>query len=107
MRPAIAPAIVLLLGACAGAPPAPMTAPAPLPPGARSIDDDLAFLQAHAPVEVLEAPGGGRVVLSAQWQGRVMTSAVEPHGASLGFVHRAFIEAGKTGTQFDNYGGED
>ncbi len=36
-----------------------------------------------------------------------MTSAVEPHGASLGFVHRAFIEAGKTGTQFDNFGGED
>ena len=107
MRPAIAPAIVLLLGACAGAPPAPMAAPAPLPPGARSIDDDLAFLRAHAPVEVLEAPGGGRVVLSARWQGRVMTSAVEPHGASLGFVHRAFIEASKTGTQFDNYGGED
>jgi Family of unknown function (DUF6786) len=107
MRPALAPAIVLLLGACAGAPSSPMTAPAPLPPGARSIDDDLAFLQAHAPVEVLEAPGGGRVVLSARWQGRVMTSAVEPHGASLGFVHRAFIEAGKTGTQFDNYGGED
>jgi hypothetical protein len=36
-----------------------------------------------------------------------MTSAVEPGGASLGFVHRAFLEAGKTGTQFDNYGGED
>jgi hypothetical protein len=107
MRPAIAPVIVVLLGACAAAPPAAMTAPAPLPPGARSIDDELAFLQAHAPVEVLEAPGGGRVVLSAPWQGRVMTSAVEPHGASLGFVHRAFIEAGKTGTQFDNYGGED
>lgn len=109
MRPAVAPAIVLLIGACVGAPPAVMPAATPvsLPPGARSIDEDLAFLQAHAPVEVLEAPGGGRVVLSARWQGRVMTSAVEPHGASLGFVHRAFIEAGKTGTRFDNYGGED
>jgi hypothetical protein len=36
-----------------------------------------------------------------------MTSAVDAHGASLGFVHRKFIEAGKTGTAFDNYGGED
>jgi hypothetical protein len=36
-----------------------------------------------------------------------LTSAVEPEGASLGFVHRAFIESGMTGTPFDNYGGED
>jgi hypothetical protein len=72
-----------------------------------SIDDDLAFLRAHAPVDVLETPNGGSVVVSASWQGRVMTSAVEPHGASLGFVHRHFIESGKTGTAFDNYGGED
>ncbi|HEX8795665.1 MAG TPA: DUF6786 family protein [Polyangiaceae bacterium] len=110
MRLAVAPAVVLLLGACAGSMPAAMPGPAPtqpLPAGARSIDDDLAFLQSHAPVEVLEAPGGGRVVVSARWQARVMTSAVEPHGASLGFVHRTFIEAGKTGTAFDNYGGED
>jgi hypothetical protein len=56
---------------------------------------------------VLEAPGGGRVAVSALWQGRVMTSAVDPAGASLGFVHHAFLEGGKTGTAFDNYGGED
>jgi hypothetical protein len=72
-----------------------------------TIDDDLAFLRAHGPVEVLTSPGGGVVVVSARWQGRVMTSAVEAHGASLGFIHRAFLEAGKTGTAFDNYGGED
>jgi hypothetical protein len=72
-----------------------------------SLDEDLAFLRAHGPVYVLESPSGGRVVLSAHWQGRVMTSAVEPDGASLGFVHRTFIESGKTGTPFDNYGGED
>lgn len=74
---------------------------------ARSIDDDLTFLRAHGAVDVLSTPSGGLVVVSAGWQGRVMTSAVEPHGASLGFVHRAFIESGKTGTAFDNYGGED
>jgi len=65
------------------------------------------MMRAHAPVDVLETAGGGRIAVSARWQGRVMTSAVEPGGASLGFVHRAFIESGKTGTQFDNYGGED
>src|ERR1041384_7716779 len=36
-----------------------------------------------------------------------MTSAVDADGPSLGFINRAFIEAGKTGTVFDNYGGED
>jgi hypothetical protein len=36
-----------------------------------------------------------------------MTSAVAPRGASLGWINRPFLEAGKTGTQFDNYGGED
>jgi hypothetical protein len=72
-----------------------------------SLDDDLAFLAKFGPVEVLDAPGGGKVAVSPRWQGRVMTSAVDAHGASLGFVHRAFLEAGKTGTPFDNYGGED
>lgn len=79
-------------------------APAATP---RTIDDDVAFLRAHGPVDVLTSSGGGAVVVGARWQGRVMTSAVEPHGASLGFIHRAFFEAGRTGTPFDNYGGED
>ena len=33
--------------------------------------------------------------------------AVLPDADSLGWIHRAFIEGGKTGTPFDNYGGED
>ena len=69
--------------------------------------DDLAFLQKHGEVILLESPSGGRVALSARYQGRIMTSAVASDGLSLGWVHRRFIEAGKTGTQFDNYGGED
>ncbi|MCC6523857.1 MAG: hypothetical protein IT373_14460 [Polyangiaceae bacterium] len=112
---------LLALVACAPAGPAPVAPPptaasasppvsasanAPdVPPG--SFEDDLAFLRAHGEVLVLEAPGGGRVALSAAYQGRVMTSTAEAGGASYGFVNRAFIEAGKTGTQFDNYGGED
>jgi hypothetical protein len=100
----------LALSACADTtvrPPAATPAANVAPSRAPTLDDDLAFLRAHGPVEVLEAPSGGRVVVSARWQGRVLTSAVEPHGTSLGFLHRHFIDSGKTGTPFDNYGGED
>lgn len=79
----------------------------PTPAAPPSFADDLAFLRKHAEPLVLESPAGGRVVVSPQYQGRVMTSAVSPDGASLGWIHRRFIEAGKTGTAFDNYGGED
>jgi hypothetical protein len=94
----------LALCACADTVPPPA---APMTTAKGTLDDDLAFLRTHGPVEVLASPGGGVVAVSARWQGRVMTSAVEAHGASLGFIHRAFLEAGKTGTPFDNYGGED
>jgi uncharacterized protein DUF6786 len=75
--------------------------------GFTNFADDVAFLSKHGALRVFEAPGGGRVAVSAKYQGRVMTSTVEPGGRSLGFVNRAFIEQGKVGTQFDNYGGED
>jgi hypothetical protein len=68
---------------------------------------DVAFLSRFGPVKVLESHGGGRVAVSALYQGRVMTSAVDADGQSLGFINRKFIEEGKTGTAFDNYGGED
>ncbi len=74
---------------------------------APTFDADVAFLEAHAPVRILTASSGARVAVSAVYQGRVMTSAVEAAGASLGWINRAFISAGKTGTAFDNYGGED
>lgn len=72
-----------------------------------SFEDDLAFLQRHGEVIVLASSTGGRIAVSPKYQGRVMTSAVGKDERSLGFVHRKFIEDGKTGTQFDNYGGED
>jgi len=74
---------------------------------AATFEDDAAFLSAYGDIQTLESPGGGRVAVSAKYQARVMTSAVASGGRSLGFVHRAFISAGKTGTKFDNYGGED
>ncbi len=73
----------------------------------KKFADDVAFLDARAKTIVLEDAKGGRVAVSPQYQGRVMTSAVSAQGASLGWINRAFIEAGKTGTQFDNFGGED
>jgi hypothetical protein len=86
----------------------PSTQPPPLAGvNTSTFADDLAFLKRHAPVRVLAAPSGARVAVSAAYQGRVMTSAVEASGASLGWINRAFISAGKTGTAFDNYGGED
>ncbi len=90
------------------APTAPAAAPAPPPaaPGA-SFADDVAFLRERGEVIVLEGPGGGRVAVSPTYQGRVMTSAVGEGSPSLGWVHRDFIASGKTGTAFDNYGGED
>lgn len=69
--------------------------------------DDLAFLREYGDVQLLRAPGGGVVAVSARYQGRVMTSAVSEDGLSAGYVNRDFIEAGETATQFDNFGGED
>ena len=74
---------------------------------ASSFEDDLAFMRGHQPLSVLSSSGGGRVAVSPGWQGRVMTSAVAPDAPSLGFVNRPFIAAGRAGTAFDNYGGED
>ena len=72
-----------------------------------TFEADVEFLSQHAPVKVLTAANGGRIAVSAQYQARVMTSAVAEGAASLGFLNRSFISEGKTGTQFDNYGGED
>jgi len=91
--------------------PAPVSDSASPPP---TFAQELEFLRRHGPVQLLQAPGGegegegeGRVAVSAQYQGRVMTSAVAPDAPALGWINREFIEAGRTGTQFDNYGGED
>jgi hypothetical protein len=74
----------------------------------RKFTEDVEFLNQHgAGIKVLESPAGGRIAVSGKYQARVMTSAVDADGSSLGFVNKTFIEAGKTGTAFDNYGGED
>lgn len=72
-----------------------------------TFEDDLAFLSAHGRPIVLSGEGGGVIAVSAEHQGRVMTSGVARSGRSLGWINRSFIAAGKTGTPFDNFGGED
>lgn len=72
---------------------------------------DVRFLteRGGAPIVVRSpfANDAAAIVVAPKYQGRVMTSAVSEAGASLGWINRAFIEAGKTGTPFDNFGGED
>ncbi|HEX9297687.1 MAG TPA: DUF6786 family protein [Polyangiaceae bacterium] len=84
----------------------PVESPKPTAPFV-TFADDVAFLSKFGTLKLFESPNGGRVAVSSKYQGRVMTSAVEPNGRSLGFINRKFIEEGKTGTPFDNYGGED
>src|SRR5882724_3986999 len=72
-----------------------------------SFSADVEFLRQHGELTLLTAAHGGRIAVSARYQARVMTSAVSASGSSLGWVNRAPIASGKTGTPFDNYGGED
>ena len=92
--------------AAASSAPAVSHAPSSVVTGA-TFDEDVAFLSRHGAIKVLSAPNGAQVAISSSYQARVMTSTLAFGGPSLGFINRAFIEAGKTGTQFDNYGGED
>ncbi|HXX68391.1 MAG TPA: DUF6786 family protein [Polyangiaceae bacterium] len=72
-----------------------------------TFEDDVAVLSRWSQVTVLASDSGGRVAISPALGGRVMTSAVAPLATGLGWINRPFLEAGKRGTQFDNYGGED
>ena len=113
-EPAVSPAPAASSVAPVG-PSAPVTAvdagapeaSAPAASATPTFADDLAFLTKHGSVHLLSGPGGARVAVSAKYQGRVMTSAVDGAGQSFGWINRDFINAEKTGTQFDNYGGED
>jgi hypothetical protein len=65
------------------------------------------FLGKHTHLVEL-GEGDARVLITPQWQGRVMTSTCGGlDGRSFGFVHREFIEAAKPNLHFNNYGGEE
>ena len=99
--------LCLCMASCGGSGSPGATLRSPSQPQTTTFADDVAFLEQNGAVLVLESPTGARVAVSPHYQGRVMTSAVEPNGRSLGSIFRKFIQEGKTGTSFDNYGGED
>jgi hypothetical protein len=74
-----------------------------------NFGDDLAFLQQHGQVVVLhDQAGTAQVIVSPDYQGRVMTSTAEGSaGASFGWINRAFIAEGKRVPHINVFGGED
>lgn len=68
---------------------------------------DLEFLKKHgSPIELVQ--GVSRVLLSARYQGRVMTSSASGvEGKSYGWLNYKLIESGEVLEQFNPVGGED
>ena len=76
--------------------------------GARTFGDELQFLCEHTSTVVLDAATPSMVAVAPAWGGRVMTSTLGgADGESLGWINRAFIASGQSGTAFDNFGGEE
>lgn len=71
---------------------------------------DLAFLRTHTNnlVELSDEEGQAKVVLSADYQGRVMTSTSSGDtGKSFGWINFGLIESGEFNDQFNPVGGEE
>ena len=71
---------------------------------------DAAFLRTHTNnlVELSDQEGKAKVVLSADYQGRVMTSTASGDtGRSFGWINYALIESGEFTDQFNPVGGEE
>lgn len=64
-----------------------------IPAMASTFTDDLAFLQQHTETIVLRE-GAAVVAVTPEYQGRVMTSAWDQDGPSLGWLNRPVIEKG-------------
>jgi hypothetical protein len=104
---------LVLLAACGSSvvqPAAEATSPKPRAQGsAMTFGTDLAFLQQHGQVVLLQDEAGqAQVAVSPEYQGRVMTSsAAGAQGASFGWINRAFIAGGKRAPHINVFGGED
>jgi hypothetical protein len=71
--------------------------------------DELAFLQQHTRVMVLEdVSGQAQIAVNPDLQGRVMTStAAGPEGLSFGWINRALIASKQNNLHMNAFGGED
>ena len=79
-------------------------------PVAGSYGYDAAFLKKHnRQVTELQSPDGrSKILLSADYQGRVMTSTTNgDSGTSFGWINYQLIESGKPKKQFNPVGGEE
>ncbi|MEP7258908.1 MAG: DUF6786 family protein, partial [Flavitalea sp.] len=71
---------------------------------------DVAFLKKHTQqtLELSSGNGGGKILLSADYQGRVMTStATGDSGTSYGWINYDLISSGKKKAAFNPVGGEE
>jgi hypothetical protein len=71
---------------------------------------DREFLQKHTKnvIELQSADSSAKVLLSADFQGRVMTSsATGDDGKSFGWINYKLIESGEKKKQFNAFGGEE
>ncbi|ULQ50845.1 DUF6786 family protein [Flavihumibacter fluvii] len=78
--------------------------------GTNSYGADLKFIQEHAPgaIELKTVDGSARVLLSADYQGRVMTStATGDSGTSFGWLNYKLIADPEKKKQFNPIGGEE
>ena len=75
------------------------------PPAATGFASDVAFLEAHTEIVLLEGEAGARVAVCPGLQGRVMTSAVG--GAGFGWINRELIASGANDPHMNAFGGED
>ena len=107
MRALSAAAWLLLLAGCGSSTVQPVEPTSQA--SAVTFGDDLAFLQRHGQVIVLQDQAGkAQVIVSPDYQGRVMTSTAEgAAGASFGWINRAFIAEGKRVPHINVFGGED
>ena len=89
-------------------PPAVSRQDTPAPAGTYAYD--AAFLKQHSSkaIELSSADGSAKVLLSAQYQGRVMTSTASgDSGSSFGWLNYALIAAKEKRKQFNPVGGEE
>ena len=78
------------------------------PPGSYSAD--ASFLRKHTKqvVELSDGTGRAKVLLSADYQGRVMTSTASgDEGSSYGWMNYSLISSGEMKKQFNPIGGEE
>ncbi len=79
-------------------------------PAKGSYAYDAAFLKAHThqAIELQDEEGKAKVLLSADYQGRVMTStALGDSGTSFGWINYALVESPQRKKQFNPVGGEE